>query len=226
MSNHLAIATVTAALGNIAHASAKGAVPGTGLRFGRPLAPTANLRQVNVYLYQAPPYAALRNENLPQRNAAGAVVRRPSATVALHYIVSFYGDDASFEPDRMLGAVIRDLNATPMLLAGDIADAVAGHAALAGSDLAAGPARVKFSALPMTLDEMSRLWSGMIQTPFVLSTAWQAEVVQIDALGDVQPATPVLLRGPEDRGPGTRAALPPVIDALAGKDKAWLTPFN
>ncbi|WP_374943175.1 DUF4255 domain-containing protein [Sphingomonas sp.] len=214
MSNHLAIATVTAALGNIVHASAKGAVPGTGLRFGRPLAPAANLRQANIYLYQALPYAALRNEDLPQRSPAGAVVRRPSAPVALHYLVSFYGDDASFEPDRMLGAVIRDLNATPMLLAGDIADALAGHAVLAGSDLAAGPARVKFSALPMTLDEMSRLWSVMIQTPFVLSTAWQAEVVQIDALGGVQPATPVLRRGPEDRGPETSAALPPAIDAL------------
>ena len=212
MSNHLAIATVTAALGNIVHASARSAVAGTGLRFGRPQAPAANLRQANVFLYQALPFGHLRNEDLPQRNAAGTVVRRPSAPLSLHYLVSFYGDDASFEPDRMLGATIRDLNATPMLLAGDIADALTGYAALAGSDLGAGPARVKFSPLLMTLDEMSRLWSVMVQTPFVLSMAWAAEMVQIDALGDVQAGTPVLRRGPEDRGPEIEASLPPAID--------------
>lgn len=214
MSNHLAIATVTAALGNIVHASAKSAVPGAGLRFGRPQPPAPALRQANIYLYQALPFAPLRNEDLPQRSGAGQLLRRPVAPVSLHYLMSFYGDDATFEPDRMLGAVIRDINATPMLLATDIADAIAGNAVLTGSDLAVGPARVKFSPLVMSLDEMSRLWSVMIQTPYVLSSAWQAEVVQIDAIADVQPATPVLRRGAEDKGPLAAAAMPPAIDAL------------
>ncbi|VWX50909.1 DUF4255 domain-containing protein [Novosphingobium sp. 9U] len=215
MSNHLAIATVTAALGNIVHAAAKSAVPGTGLRFGRPIAAATNQpRQANVYLYNASLFGAMRNEDLPQRNAGGVLTRRPSAPVSLSYLFSFYGDDAAFEPDRMLGAVMRDLHATPLLLAGDIADAVAGHAALAGSDLATGPARVKFSPIALSLDDVSRLWSVMVQTPYVLSSAWLAEVVQIDALEEAQPAAPVLKRGADDRGPQAVASLPPQIDAL------------
>lgn len=215
MSNHLAIGTVTAALGNIVHAAAKSAVPGTNLRFGRPVPPTATQpRQANVYLYQASLFPAMRNNDLPQRGATGMLTRRPVAPVSLSYLFSFYGDDSLFEPDRMLGAVMRDLHATPLLLASDIADAVIGHPVLTGSDLGEGPLRVKFVPVALSLDDVSRLWSVMMQTPYVLSVAWQAEVVQIDAIEDVQPATPVLRRGAEDRGPEALASLPPVIETL------------
>lgn len=214
MSNHLAIATVTAALGTLAHGAAKGAVPGTKLRFGRPQAPAADLHQVNVFLYQAQPHAPTRNDDLAQRDAAGRLVRRPVASLALHYLLSFYGEEASFEPERMLGAVLRDLHARPVLVPAAIANAVSSWTVLGESNLAEGPARVKFTPLAMNLEKVSRLWSVMIQTPFVLSTAWQAEIVQIEALDPVEAPAPVLRRGADDRGPEAGAALPPTIDRL------------
>ena len=126
MSNHLAIATVTAALGQIAHAAAQSAVAGVGLHFGRPTPPTSDLerRKIHVYLYQVTPNAALRNSDLPTRKSNGKLARRPQAALDLHYLLTFYGDDQTLEPDRMLGAVERDLHARPVLSAQAIQDAI------------------------------------------------------------------------------------------------------
>ncbi|MCK7504525.1 MAG: DUF4255 domain-containing protein [Desulfobacterales bacterium] len=92
-------------------------------------------------------------------------MRRPQAALDLFYLVSFFGDADALEPDRMLGAAVRDLHARPLLDRQAITDAIAGRPALATSDLAAAVERVKFTPVAMTLDEMSRLWSVMTQTP-------------------------------------------------------------
>jgi len=176
MSNHLAIATVTAALGQLVHAAAQGSgVGGVALKFGRPTAPSsATERKVHVYLYQVAPNAALRNADTPTRDAGGRVTRRPQAALDLFYLVSFFGDPDALEPDRMLGAAVRDLHARPLLNGQAIADAIASRPALSASDLAASVERVKFTPIGMTLDEMSRLWSVMTQTPHALSVAYQS----------------------------------------------------
>jgi hypothetical protein len=202
MSNHLAVATVTAALGQLVHAAAQSSgVGGVALRFGRPTAPAnATERKVHVYLYQVAPNAALRNADAPTRDAAGRITRRPQAALDLFYLVSFFGDAEALEPDRMLGAAVRDLHARPLLNGQAIADAIASRPALSASDLAASVERVKFTPIGMTLDELSRLWSVMTQTPHVLSVAYQAAVVLIEADVTSPVGAPVLRRGPADRG--------------------------
>ena len=218
MSNHLAIATVTAALGQVVHKSAQSAVAGVELRFGRPVGGAGNaLRRVHVYLYQITPHGALRNADLPSRSADGRLVQRPQAALELHYLLSFYGDDQLLEPDRMLGAVARDLHARPLLSAQNIADAIAGHLAeLKGSDLGAAIERVKVTPVTFTLDEQSKLWSVMVQTPHALSMVYAASVVLLDAVELATPALPVLRRGQDDRG----------VDANVGSfpslDEAWV----
>ena len=216
MSNHLAIATVTAALGQLVHAAAQGSgVGGVALKFGRPTAPSsATERKVHVYLYQVAPNAALRNADTPTRDAGGRVTRRPQAALDLSYLVSFFGDPDALEPDRMLGAAVRDLHARPLLNGQAIADAIASRPALSASDLAASVERVKFTPIGMTLDEMSRLWSVMTQTPHALSVAYQAAVVLIEA--DVTPpvSAPVLRRGPADQGVQIALGAAPAIAAV------------
>ena len=126
MSNYQAIATITAALGDIVHKAAENALSSTvTLHFDRPTAPTsASERKVHVYLYQVTPNAALRNNDLPNRDSTGRLVRRPQAALNLHYLLSFYGDQSTLEPDRMLGAVVRDLHSQPELSAQDISNAI------------------------------------------------------------------------------------------------------
>ncbi len=216
MSNHLAIATVTATLGDIVQNAAESAVGSSvSLHFGRPTAPStgATERKVHVYLYQITPNSALRNNDLPTRHAEGRLTRRPQAALDLHYLLSFYGDDKTLEPDRMIGAVARDLHAGPVLSAQAIGDAISSRSELNGSDLAGAFEQVKFVPAQLSLDEISKLWSVMVQTPHVLSVAYQGTVVLIDAEESAAMALPVLKRGESDRGVETRIGPFPRLDS-------------
>lgn len=216
MSNHLAIATVTATLGDIVHKAAEGALSSTvALNFGRPTAPSGGSteRKVHVYLYQVTPNPALRNNDLPTRDGEGRLRRRPQAALDLHYLLSFYGDDKTLEPDRMVGAVARDLHARPVLSAQAISDAIGSRSELAGSDLATAFEQVKFAPAQLSLDEISKLWSVMVQTPHVLSVVYQGTVVLIDAEESPGTVLPVLKRGQDDHGVDTRIGPFPRLDS-------------
>lgn len=215
MSNHLAIATVTAAIGQIAHAAAQSAVAGVGLRFGRPNAADTGAR-VNVFLYQVAPNAALRNTDLPTRGSDGRMSNRARAALDLHYLLSFYGNAQLFEPDRMAGAIARDFHARPLLDAATLDNAVAGVAELAGSDLVQSVERVNVTPMALSLDDLSRLWATMIQAPHALSIVYQAGVVVIDALDAGPTPLPVLRRGEDGRGPVVSA------DGVPRLGEAWV----
>ncbi len=216
MSNHLAIATVTATLGDLVHKAAETALGSTvALNFGHPTAPASGSpeRKVHVYLYQITPNAALRNDDLPTRDSEGRLTRRPQAALDLHYLLSFYGDDKTLEADRMAGAAVRDLHARPVLSSQAISDAIAGRPELTGSDLAAAFEQVKFVPAELSLDELSKLWSVMVQTPHALSVVYHGTVVQIDAVETAGTALPVLKRGGEDQGVDTQIGPFPRLDS-------------
>jgi hypothetical protein len=216
MSNHLAIATVTATLGDIVHRAAESAVSSSvSLQFGRPTAPSngSTERKVHVYLYQVTPNPALRNDDLPTRDGEGRLSRRPRAALDLHYVLSFYGDVKTLEPERMVGAVARDLHARPVLSAQAISDSIGSRSELTGSDLAAALEQVKFTPVQLSLDEISRLWSVMVQTPHVLSVVYQGTVILIDAEESAAAALPVLKRGQDDHGVDTRIGPFPRLDS-------------
>lgn len=203
MSNHLAIATVTATLGRIALNAADSVVNGVPtLSFGRPV-PPANAEEalkLHVFLYQVTPNAALRNDDLPTRDGERRLKRRPRAALDLHYLLSFYGDDKTFEAERMLGAVVRDLHANPIPTRDFIGNVIASFAQLDGSDLTSAPESIRFSQAHLSLEELSRVWSIMVQSPYVVSVPYVATVVVIDALEGGPTALPVLKRGDDDRG--------------------------
>src|ERR1051326_8249061 len=112
MSNYLAIATVTATLQRVLQAVIGGDVPGATATTVRPDASGQGLPPVgvNIFLYQVTPNAALRNADLPTRNASGQAGQRPVAALDLHYLMSFYGADKQLEPQRVLGSVVRTLH--------------------------------------------------------------------------------------------------------------------
>jgi len=195
MSNALAIATVTQTLRNVLNdAIAVSNVSGANVTFFRPddqanLPPTG----VNVFLYQAAPNVALRNGDLPTRAPDGTLLQRPQIALDLSYLLTFYGDDSKLEQQRLLGAVTLALHAQPWLKIADIV-AAQGASYLTGADLAEQVERVRFRPINFTLEELSKLWSLLLKTDYVLSTAYVASVVLIDA-GDAPPppAKPVLL---------------------------------
>lgn len=196
MSNYLAIATVTATLSQLLEKVAQEAVSGATVTTGRPRSTDngAPGPGINVYLHQVTPNAALRNSDLPARRHDGTLIQRPVAALDLHYLLSFYGNDKELEPQRLLGTVAEVMHRQPVLTLEMIRSTIASTSYLASSDLDEQIERIKFSPLPLNLEELSKLWSAFFQTPHALSVVYQASVVLIEGKESAQPALPVRAR--------------------------------
>ena len=145
MANQFGIATVTATLQQLLDRTVSADVPGASATMISPDGPAALAPDpgVNIFLYQVVPNGAWRNEDLPTRTSSGAPANRPRTAIDLHYLLTFYGDDADFEPQRVMASSIRVLHARPVLTRKQIEAALTAHPVLAPSDLAADVERVK-----------------------------------------------------------------------------------
>lgn len=212
MSNFLAVATVTEVLGQMILTAAENAIGGQTvvLNKNRPEDPaTADSPNVYVYLYQVTMNGALRNNDLPNRSTDGRLQQKPQAALDLYYLIAFYGNDSELEPQRMLGAVVRDLHAHSILSREQIRTGLVGKSFLAGSDLAEAAESVKFTPVSLSLEESSKLWSVLLQTRHALSVAYQASVVLIESEETPQQALPV-----SDRGVAGIPFMQPLVEQL------------
>jgi hypothetical protein len=197
MSNFLAIATVTATLGDTLQTEILADVSGATVTTLRPdnsdAMPTVG---VNIFLYQVAPNPAWRNEDLPTRRNSAEVVRRPRAALDLHYLLTFYGADGKLEPQRVLGSVVRTLHARPILTRDAIRATIAKASFnfLAKSNLADDVELVRFTPMALTLDDISKIWSFNFQAPYRLSVVYSASVVLIESDDTARPALPVRQR--------------------------------
>jgi hypothetical protein len=198
VSNHLAIATVTATLCELLKAGVNVAVPGVTISVSsdQPNGTSQDGTEagISVYLYQVIPNSAFRNVDLPTRDSNGRVVQRPQAALDLFYLLSFYGNNGRQVPQRLLGHAVRVLHDQPILTRDDIKAAIDANDYLGGSDLAEQVEKVKFSPVPLDLEELSKLWSVFFQTPYFLSVVYQASVVLIESPLPVRSPLPVLER--------------------------------
>jgi Pvc16 N-terminal domain len=196
MSNALAIAAVTETLRNLISQGLDAAqVSGAWVSTVSPDQPASKLAVpgVNIFLYQISPNAALRNRDLPTRAADGTLLNKPTAAVDLHYLLTFYGDDSTLEPQRLLGATTLALHTIPTLPLTLIQTTQASNPFLTTSNLDTQDEQIRFTPVAFSLEELSKLWSFLLKVDYVLSTAYIASVVLIDADGPAPaPALPVL----------------------------------
>ena len=150
-----------------------------------PLEPT-----ITVFLYQVTPNTSQRNNDLPTRAPDGTLARRPAAALDLHYLISAYGEEAELVGQRLIGSVVRTLHEIPVLPR-DIIELAGQRPHLNGSDLADAVQRVRFTPTAMDVDETSKLWGMLHQTPYALSVVYQAVLVLIDGRETPVPAKPV-----------------------------------
>lgn len=156
-------------------------------------------RGLNVYLYQVTPNHAWNLSDLPTRSRSGAIVTRPLAALDLHYLLTAYGDEPALEAQRLLAQAEVALAATPVLSKDVVEDAIALYgnetetAFLEHADLAGQPEAVKLSPSPLSLEELSKLWS-VLGTPYLLSQTYTATVVLIEAEVPLRRPLPVRTR--------------------------------
>ncbi|MGW6805850.1 DUF4255 domain-containing protein, partial [Streptomyces sp. NPDC055039] len=191
MSNALAIATVTQALALLIEGDLGPEMDiAVKVETRKPPAEPPTEPTVHVFLYQVTPNASMRHTDLPTRASDGTLVKRPAAALDLHYLISAYGEEAELVGQRLIGCVIRTLHEFPVLPR-ELIELAAERPYLAGSDLAASAQKVRFTPTVMDIDETSKLWGMLHQTPYTLSVAYQASLILIEGREKPVPAKPV-----------------------------------
>jgi hypothetical protein len=212
MSNPLAIAAVTATLRNLIVRGVHD-LPNQNITT-KPLdkARTGNASpdQVNIFLYQTVLNAAWRNMDMPRQVRSGETAQPPLA-LNLHYLVTAFGqgDDDTLS-HRWLGRAMSVLHDHPILGAQEIQDALLPD----NSELQAQIERVRITPQPLSLEEMSKLWT-VFQTQYRISAAYQVEVVLIDSARSARTPLPVLTRGKDDSGVSAQGNLIPPFPTIA-----------
>ncbi|ELP67860.1 DUF4255 domain-containing protein [Streptomyces turgidiscabies] len=145
---------------------------------------------IHVFLYQVTPNTSQRNNDLPTRAADGTLVKRPAAALDLHYLISAYGEENELVGQRLIGMVVRTLHEIP-ILPKDVIEQAGEKPYLAGSDLLESAQRVRFTPTVMDVDETSKLWGMLYQTPYSLSVVYQAALVLIEGRESPVAAKPV-----------------------------------
>jgi hypothetical protein len=95
----------------------------------------------------------------------------------------------------------------------DAAEAEDPNHYLLGSDLVDEVERVKFTPMLLNLEEVSKLWSVLLQTPYTLSMAYQGTVVLIEAEDTPRRSLPV-----RERVVGARPFQRARIEGIEGED--------
>ncbi|NUL07519.1 DUF4255 domain-containing protein [Streptomyces lunaelactis] len=224
MSNGLALATVTQALALLIESNLGPEMDiAVKVETRKPPAEPPAEPTINVFLYQVAPNASMRHTDLPTRASDGKLLKRPAAPLDLHYLISAYGEEAELVGQRLIGCVIRTLHEIPVLPQ-ELIELAAERPYLAGSDLAASAQRVRFTPTVMDIDETSKLWGMLHQTPYTLSVAYQASLVLIEGREKPVPAKPVeertvrVLPFGAPGAPVPPGSTPPVEEAAAAHE--------
>ncbi|MFF3354386.1 DUF4255 domain-containing protein [Streptomyces sp. NPDC002917] len=191
MSNALAVATVTQALALLIESNLSPEMDiAVKVETRKPPAEPPAEPTINVFLYQVTPNPSMRHTDLPTRASDGTLLKRPATALDLHFLISAYGEEAELVGQRLIGCVVRTLHEIPVLPK-ELIELAAERPYLEGSDLAESPQKVRFTPTVMDIDETSKLWGMLHQTPYTLSVAYQASLVLIEGRERPVPAKPV-----------------------------------
>ncbi|OLP16639.1 hypothetical protein BST81_19570 [Leptolyngbya sp. 'hensonii'] len=200
MSNHLAVAAVTATLQRILQSAIQDDVYGARVTTMRPNMLESGLTEpgVNIYLYLVTPNPAYRSNDPIGRRPRGELVKRTQAAVDLQFLLSFHGNENELEPQRLLGSVVGKLQdvltITPDMIRDTLNDPAMAY--LAESDLADQMEPIRIVATEISVENLSKIWSVFFQTPYSLSATYKATVVLLEGEEPGQLALPVRERRP------------------------------
>lgn len=197
MSDHRSIAAVTVTLKSVVENSLRALGSSASVTTERPRERGAaqSDARVNIFLYQLRPNPAQRNNYLPARSSQGRLAQISRAALDLHYLFSFYGDEARQEAQQLFGMVASFLHAQPLLDRAAIQQALAAErpgSPLRRCNLGEEPEAIRFTPLPLDLEELSKLWSVFFQTEYALSVAYLCSAIFLDYEEPAPPAPPLV----------------------------------
>lgn len=170
--------------------------------------------QLNLFLYQTTLNPAWRNMDMPRQVRLGESGHAP-LPLNLHYLITAYGDNET-DSHETLGKAMSVLHDHMLLDADEIRGAT--QTDLPESDLHQQLERVRITLLPLSIEEISKLWSGF-QTQYRLSAAYEVSVVLIESTRPTRTPLPVLQRGQDDRGVTAVASAAPTLSNIIPENK-------
>ena len=217
MSNSLAIAAVTATLQSILQTRVpeQADLSDTQVTI-LPLDKargTNSFNQINVFLYMVSRSAAWVNQSMPGRTLPGET-GYPPLPLNLYYLVTAFGrDDDVAQPygHELLGRAMSILQDYPVLSGDDIRAATG--ALLPLNDLDQQPERVRITFHPLSIDELSKLWTGFAMQ-YRLSAAYEVALTLIESTRANRTPVPVLTRGKNNSGVASQPDLTPLVPTL------------
>ncbi len=237
MSNALAIAAVTAVIKDLldnavidqsVNSAVGGSVTVTALAPSRIAVGKDEKAQLNLFLYHVAPNPGWRNMGLPSTGSRGERLTNPPLALDLFYILTAYGNE-SFEAEILLGYAIQLLHENPVLGREAIRRALVNTQgppspvdsrllppameALRSSDLGDQVELIKITPQPISIEEISKLWSAF-QASYRPSVAYQVSVVLIESSRGSMSALPVLTIGLNDQGVRCEAGVIPPYPVL------------
>jgi hypothetical protein len=223
MSNALAVAAITTTLQAILSqsitADTHGDLHDTTITF-LPLDKargTNTSNQLNLFLYQIMRSAAWSNSDMPRQVRPGETAFPPLA-LNLYYLVTAFGRDNDVSRPfghQLLGKAMLTLHDHMLISPEDIRAATV--ATLPNSDLDRQVEHLRITFQPLSLDELSKLWTGFAMQ-LRLSAAYEVSVALIDSQSSTKSPLPVLTRGQGDSGVRSVASLTPPFPALESID--------
>ena len=217
MSNELAIAAVTATLRNLI-TSNRGLPSGTYVTALSPeeAQDSTHPNQINLFLYHVLPNAAWRNRNLPGVVKAGETGLAPLALNLYYLLTAYHRENADLIEvfsHTLLGSAMSTLSDHPLLNAADIKQASIDNKLTLQNGLYLQPERVRITLQPLTLDEMSKIWT-MFRARYRISVAYEISVVLIENQMPIKTPLPVLSIGKNNRGVLVQTGLVPALPML------------
>lgn len=209
MSNALAIAAVTNTLRSLVETGVEADPSISGVTVTtRPLdmARVSNAtNQVNLFLYHTVINPTWHNMDIPRTVHPGSHDHTP-LPLNLYYLVTAYhgnDEDGAISNGRLQGSTRLLGLAMSALHDHGVLDANAINANIPMLDQADYPfqqvERVRITSHPISIDEMSKLWSSF-QTEYRTSVAYEISVVLIESTRPKRAALPVLKRGTNNEG--------------------------
>jgi hypothetical protein len=193
MNSNFSVAAVTVAFADRLHALIGNSISGArvttlnpsaeSLRGGDPI--------VNLYLFRATRNGFVSNNDLPKRGAPGQPLASPVLKLDLDYMITFFGDDAKLDPQRLLGLVAGGLNAEPYIKRDALRSAITTTPWLGGGDPELPSEQIRIMPLDMPPDAMARLWSEFVNVPYQLTQLYTAMPVTLVTVMPVEPVLPV-----------------------------------
>jgi len=153
---------------------------------------------LNIFLYQISLNSGYANYDLPRRDSSGRLISKPLVGLDLNYLLTpFSADNNEIVIQQILGSTIRILHENPILTKEMINKALKSieesdpNSKIPDSDIAEQSEKIKILYKPLSLEEITKIWSSHVQTNYRLSVTYLATVILIEGKEEAIRSLPV-----------------------------------